>query len=708
MNVATRLLAGTALLLLAACGGGGASFTITALGLAGQEPGAVSGGLTAGGETLVVAGRGFEDACEVYFGAVPSPGVTFISSTEVRAVTPAMPEGAVDLVVRNPDGSETRRTGAFVFGVRPGVFSLAALGGPTAGLPEVPVDTTTDVQCAGMDFRAGVVVLVGGAAVPTVFVDANTLRFTAPERAIEGGADVTVRNPGRLDTTLAGGLFFTQDLSLAPMPGAPDAAQLRHLHRRAGLGVEPGTVAANLGRSRQQAVDALLDVARTGGVAAAETAALALYGETPPPAADISSRTNQEWWLHLLRHNPVPFQERIAWFLHDHFATSQDVFGGDEKWWMHAQIQLFRRFALRASEGGLDYDWRALLVEVCKDRAMLRWLDGVNSRRGRPNENFARELWELFMLGEGRGYTQEDIVEASRAFTGFDDVRVDGTEYDTVSYIESRHDDGAKTIFGVTGRFGYDSIAPYHETTPSLAADPRDLDGGIVALTLRERPVEASTFVCGKLAAFLLYDDPPQSVVDDLAATLRASQWNLRPVLRRILLSKAFYGRRARRSKIKDPVDFVVQLQRQTGIDHGANRVRTALDALRQRPLHPPDVNGWPTGEAWLGGQAMLDRANFVRDVIERLDDVPTQIEPLVPPPGERTPDRLVDHVAAMLDTELSPLARDELVRYVTTTLDGGGAEVPFAFDPTNPNHLEMKTRGLLYLVAQYHDAHRR
>ena len=79
-----------------------------------------------------------------------------------------------------------------------------------------------------------------------------------------------------------------------------------------------------------------------------------------------------------------------------------------------------------------------------------------------------------------------------------------------------------------------------------------------------------------------------------------------------------------------------------------------------------------------------------------------------MPPRGERTPDRLVDHVAAMLDTELSPLARDELVRYVTTTLDGGGAEVPFAFDPTNPNHLEMKTRGLLYLVAQYHDAHRR
>ena len=149
-----------------------------------------------------------------------------------------------------------------------------------------------------------------------------------------------------------------------------------------------------------------------------EADAHALYGNEPPPNP-LNRRTNQEWWIHLIRYSPHPLQERLAWFLHDHFATSQTAFGDDQRWWMHEQVQLFRRFSLPVSDGGLNYDWRALLVEICKDRAMLEWLDGNDSRRGAPNENFAREFWELFTLGEGHGYTQTDIEEAARAFTGF-------------------------------------------------------------------------------------------------------------------------------------------------------------------------------------------------------------------------------------------------------------------------------------------------
>ncbi|MDH3591267.1 MAG: DUF1800 domain-containing protein, partial [Planctomycetota bacterium] len=398
--------------------------------------------------------------------------------------------------------------------------------------------------------------------------------------------------------------------------------------------------------------------------------------------------------------------ERHAWFLHNHFATSQVALGSNQNHWMLDQIELFRRFSLPASQGGLDYDWRALCVEICKDRAMLRWLDGVNSRKGAPNENFARELWELFMLGEGRGYTQADIVEAAKAFTGFRQVDVEGQEYDTVQYQLARHDEGDKTIFGVTGKFGYDDVAPYHEDGAGIQTDARDVDGGIVALTLRERSVEASTFICGKLAEFFLYDDVPGELVDALAQTLRDNDWNMRPVLRQMIQSKAIFSTRARKSQIKQPIEFVLQFVRTTDIPVTENRIRGALDSLQQEPLEPPGVEGWPRGNAWMGGQAMLERINFLRDVVRDLDDTPSQIYPLVPPEGQRSPAELVDHLARLLGVELTTLARTKLIEYVTSELEGDTV-VPYDFDPTDDRDLRMKTRGLLYLLAQYHDGHK-
>ena len=157
-----------------------------------------------------------------------------------------------------------------------------------------------------------------------------------------------------------------------------------------------------------------------------EVAARAVYGGNPPPRAAVNSRLNRRWWVHLLLKNPNPFQERLAWFLHDHFATSDVGFASDAQWFLYDQVQLFRRFSLPTTDAtedghpGLGFDWEKICIEMGKNRAMLEWLDGRVSRVGAPNENYARELWELFMLGEGNGYTEEDIQEASRAFTGFE------------------------------------------------------------------------------------------------------------------------------------------------------------------------------------------------------------------------------------------------------------------------------------------------
>jgi uncharacterized protein (DUF1800 family) len=694
---------------LPACGGGSTppAFAITAAALPGDPPGLPSGASVAGSESVTIYGRGFEDGATVMFGDVPAATVTYVSPTEVRVTTPPMPEGSVDLVLVNPAGDEVRVADGFYFGTPPTIIAVNAADGPALGTPKAPIIATTVVEVTGSDFTNGAVVSVDGFPQPTTFVDANTLRFTITPPSWEDDVAVTVRNAEGIAETVDDALLYTAEFNLAPAPGALTDRQLRHLLRRGGFDASESLRASRRGLNLDSTAQAnwLLEVRRDSALQQVEADAFAIYGAEPPPGP-LNRRTNQEWWIHLIRYNPYPLQERLAWFLHDHFATSQTAFGDDQRWWMYEQIQLFRRFSMPSSQGGLDYNWQTLLVEICKDRAMLEWLDGNDSRRGAPNENFAREFWELFTLGEGHGYTQNDIEEASRAFTGFRREQPDPLPYEIVTYYADRHDADPKTIFGVTGNFGYDNIAPYHEGGAGIQTDPRDT-GGIVALTLQQRPVEASRFICRKLAAYFLYDEPSDFVVDQLANTLRLGNWNVEPVLYQIFRSRAMYSRRAYKQQIKSPTEFVFQFLRATDIDYAGSRIRSTLGELRQEPMEPPDVDGWPGGSAWMGDQPMLERINFLRDVVRDLDSTPADIWPLVPPGPQRTPAGLVNHIAALAGVDLTPEAREDLETYVTTTLDSGGQVVPFAFDPLDETDLRMKARGLLYLIALHHDGHR-
>jgi uncharacterized protein (DUF1800 family) len=352
---------------------------------------------------------------------------------------------------------------------------------------------------------------------------------------------------------------------------------------------------------------------------------------------------------------------------------------------------------------------------------MLHWLDGRVSTKNRPNENFPRELWELFMLGEGRGYTEADIQEASRAFTGFQWYRTTSGDPDAanneleIRYVANNHDTDEKTILGATGHYGYDSISPFMVSNPSAETDPADTDGGVVALTLQRRPVEASTFIVRKLWEFFVYEDPHESTVDELAADLRApgvNQWNLKPILVRMLQSKAMYSSRAMKGKVKSPVEYVVGFLRTTGIDlhpsdiqQNTRRVYDRLTAMAQVVLDPPSVDGWPSGLSWMSAQGQVERFNFLNLAVQQLDDVPSQIDPLLPPRDTITPASLVDHVAGILDVQLSGSARNKAIDYVTSQLVGDTV-VPFTFDPTNDDHVKNKSRGLIYIIGQYHDAH--
>lgn len=694
-----------ALVLLGGCGGGGgeegALLQLLGLTVLTQSNGPLSPfGTTHGGDEVELQGAGFVGGADVFFGNGLGTGAVVQNPTRIRVRTPAGTAGLVDVRVVNPGGDSATLDDAFRFVAPPSVLSVSALTGPTFGESRAPIAGGVQIRVDGSDFKPGATAFVEGVAVTTSFVDATRVDCAVPPVADELSADVRVRNPEGLEGTLPDGLDYTKEFSLAPEAETLTEARARHLFRRGAFGASSARIAQAVAEGLTPSVDGLLDFTPD---TATQTAALAVYGATPPPNAGINTRQNQEWWIHLLLRNANPLQERIAWFLHDHFATSQRNFGDGQIYWMHDQIQLFRRFTLPVTEaGGLGYDWKRLCIEVAKDKAMLLWLDGVLSTANAPNENFARELWELFMLGEGNGYTQEDIVAASKAFTGFRVILVPGTSYYSVQYVTARHDNGNKTILGETGAFGYDSVAPYHQTGPTTEVT----NPGIVDLTLRRRPTEASRFLCRRLVEHLLYENPHAVVVDELAGDLVAANWNLKPVLRKILRSKAMFSTRALKSKVKGPVEYGVGFLRATNIALTNSQVRTLLTNMGQPPMDPPDVNGWEEGLAWMASQSMLERINFLNTSVSTLDNVPLEINPLLPPAGQRSPSQLVDHLSALLDVQLSGEARNRYIQYVTQALDAGGNVIPFAFDPNNNSHLVMKTRGLIYMIGQDTEGH--
>ncbi|NJN14269.1 MAG: DUF1800 domain-containing protein, partial [Planctomycetes bacterium] len=498
------------------------------------------------------------------------------------------------------------------------VLTLRVVSGPTKETATVPIAGGEWVEVAG----GGADLFLDGVAHPFERLAEGRLRFRAPPVPLESA--VRVRSgEGEAE------LLFTQEFSLDPAPDALTAEQARHLLQRTGFGASPARIDRAVVDGLSRTVTDLLDAPRD---AEAEEGALAVYGGELPPAAHLGPRVNQEWWLALMVHSRHPFRERLALALHDHFATSERNFQEQARWFVHGHVELLRSFADA-------YDWRELVVGMAKDRAMLEWLDGRHSTREAPNENFARELFELFLLGEGNGYTEEDVREASRALTGF---FVYGTRgqgdpdgHWEVRYQPRRHDAGEKRIFGVPGHFGYDDIAPFYEsrlgepdaifgqTDPSVRSDPRDGDGGIVALTLRERPHEAALHLARRLCEEFLYPEPGEEMLGSIAQGILDAEWGVRPALERLLGSKAFFSRRARLSRAGGPIEYAVGFLRSTGLDRGAviPALRHHLEAMGQVPLDPPDVAGWPSGTAWFSAQSAIERVRFVGRAVATFGD---------------------------------------------------------------------------------------
>jgi uncharacterized protein (DUF1800 family) len=393
-----------------------------------------------------------------------------------------------------------------------------------------------------------------------------------------------MRPAGQLDVITA----------LAPYAGPWDDRFAAHLLRRAGFSGAPDEIARFAAMNAHDAAETLIHFSvppddAPSVMAYPDPRAFAFGGMTDMQKRDAARQRRQEavenirdlqlWWLGRMLTTSAPLQEKMTFFMHGHFTTAALQKGV----WPNLvlqQNQLFRQYAL-----GNLHD---LTLAVSKDPAMLLYLDNAENNKSHPNENYARELMELFTLGIGN-YSEEDIRQSARSFTGWTIDRQTG-EF----IVNPRtHDDGTKTFLSRTG----------------------DFDGAdIVDILYTQRAAE--TFWASSLLNAFVYNDPEPELVDAFANVISRNHFELAPVMSMLLRSNIFYSDRAYRALVKSPVEFVIGAHKQMGLGTIMDGTPAALNAMGQILFYPPNVAGWPGGGNWLTSQMLIARENFVARLV--------------------------------------------------------------------------------------------
>ena len=368
------------------------------------------------------------------------------------------------------------------------------------------------------------------------------------------------------------------DWAWAPYEPSPERPWNRraaaHLFRRAAFGASHAELTTAMNRSPDEVVDHLLQIELEPAAFRSQCADLV---RAALASGNIQRLAAQ--WVYRMLMTPVPLLEKMTLFWHGHFATSAEKVKDAEL--MQRQNELLRRFALG--------DFPELLLEISRDPAMLIYLDSVTNRKAHPNENYAREVMELFCLGEGN-YSERDIRELARCFTGWEIKRK------RFRFNRYQHDAGTKSVLGRSGRFGgEDGVA----IVASQAAAP--------------------TFLARKLVRYFLMDEPESSeaLIAPLAKQLRDDQLLIRPTVRRILSSNLMFSEHAIARKIRSPAEFVSGVLR--GLEGTANlmEVASGLGQLGQALFAPPSVKGWDGGRAWINSSTLLARSNLIRRMLD-------------------------------------------------------------------------------------------
>jgi uncharacterized protein (DUF1800 family) len=463
----------------------------------------------------------------------------------------------------------------------------------------------------------------------------------------------------RLDTSTDPQVGFrprgTLDVAtaLAPYRGHFGPRQAAHLLRRAGFGGSAADVAALASRDDpQRAVDALLHPADP-------ELEFAAY---PPELGTLTSNQYgqrktavQLWWLDRMLRTHRPLAEKMTLFWHNHFATAVSKVPPEM---MARQIDLFRLQGLG--------NFRTLLASVTRDPAMLVWLDNRSNSKQHPNENYAREVMELFVLGLGN-YTEDDVREGARAFTGWTLVKGEP------AFNPKLHDDGAKTFLGRTGTFDADDV---------------------IAIMV-EQPIHQRFMARALLEAFV-YSDPEPELIEALAQVYALSGLDLAQTVGTMLRSNVFFSPRAYRAIPKSPIEFTIGALRYVGATQIPPNLPGVLARLGQEPINPPSVKGWDGGPAWINTSTLLARFNFINTLVASPG---VQPDAIVRAAGGFDAARVVEVlVSTAVQDDVPSNVRSTLVGYLDSTAAPGMASSanPLPFGPEN---YQEKVRGLLALT---------
>lgn len=420
-----------------------------------------------------------------------------------------------------------------------------------------------------------------------------------------------------------------------PTPANPwNRIKAAHLLNRAGFGGTPEQIARLASTRFEAAVDELLNYEQAPEAAFPDVdfsalrdlyaTALRLRRERVDQRTlrDLANQINRlnrlkfqelrATWIGRMIRTRRPLQEKMVLFWHGFLVSGFPETRVAEH--MAMQLDLFRRMATGS--------FKELILAISRDPAMLSYLDNNSNRKGRPNENYARELLELFTMGIGN-YTEQDIKEAARAFTGW--------TFAGQSFVFQRnqHDDGLKTFLGRTGNW----------------------DGTDIINLIFEQPA-TMRFLPRRLWEFFAYLGPEQPLLEELARVFRRSNWEIKPVLRAIFQSEAFYSDNALRAQIKSPAQLVVGAVRLTGAEIPELGLARAMDLMGQVLLYPPNVGGWPKGPGWVNTATMLVRYNFSNLLVSgampgvgRQRPTAARVDHLIDPQRVRTAGDVIDQL---------------------------------------------------------------
>ncbi|MEY9092226.1 DUF1800 family protein [Paenibacillus sp. RC84] len=403
--------------------------------------------------------------------------------------------------------------------------------------------------------------------------------------------------------------------------------EVLHLLGRASFSATPGEVDRCLKLGREETVRRL-----TSGQPLADGAASALvFSEVKAddkPLIVTGVGDQQTYWLYRMVASPTPLVEKMTLFWHGHFASSQYKVSDIKL--MVRQNDLFRQHALGS--------FRKLTEEIGQDPAMMLYLDSYTNQKGSPNENYAREMMELFTLGIGN-YTEQDVKEAARSLTGWSYNR----KTDIVQYQETRHDAGHKVFLGEAGYF-----------------DSAD----VVRVVFKQAALPK--FLATKLLQYFAAENPPDAWIDRVARNI-AKMPTIGDVLYDLFASDEFYEEAYRLSLVKNPAEYVAGTMRTLGLPLTAV-FRASMGLMGMELYAPPDVSGWKGGASWLATSRLIARYQFAEKVAKRVTE--DQLQSLAPQGAQAGPEAYVE--GCRRGVGLAPLGKNTmnvLTQYAAETI---------------------------------------